>query len=55
MSEVDLVVILGEGMSECQSVIASGPAIALSLKAVLVVADVGAHSVPAQLVGSIPR
>lgn len=46
MSEVDLVVVGRERVREGQRVVASTEAVSLALECVLVVGDVGAHSVP---------
>ena len=46
VGEVHLVVRLSESVRECQRVVASAESIALSFEAVLVVVDIGAHTVP---------
>ena len=55
MGEVDLVVGLGEGVRPRQRVVAAVEAVTLALEAVLVVADVTADAVPAQLLGAVAR
>ena len=46
VGEVHLIVRLSESVRECQRVVASTESIALSFEAVLVVVDIGAHTVP---------
>ncbi len=55
MGEVDLVIVLCEGMGECERVVAASETVPLALKAVLVVANVSTHAMPRQLLWSIPR
>ena len=53
MSEVDLITVLGKSMREGQSIIASAESITFSFKSILIITDVFADSMPAELLGSI--
>ena len=53
MSEVDLIAILSKSMREGQSIIASAESITFSFKCILIITDVFADSMPAELLGPI--
>ena len=55
MGEVHLVIVVLKLMGPGQRVVGAAESVALSLKVVQMVTDIGAHSVPRELLGAVAR